>query len=296
MDRPRNCLHYPSMQRIPTYALYGEEGASNVQDWLHWETIQSRSRLHNYSIAPHRHQQFLQVLLLTAGSAEAELDGVEVTLAPPAVVVVPPLVVHGYRFSADVDGIVLTMMDEDTRALGLGFPEAAVLTGGTSTVRDALAGLIAEADRPAAGHDAAMRAHLTLLLVALHRARIEPAEQGAPADRARLHAKHFLDAVDRQYRQTRRIDDYAVAVGISTAHLNRVCRDVLGTSALRIIERRIALEARRQLLFSTLSIKQIGVELGYDDPAYFTRSMTRALGVPPGVFRQTGRGAKKDAG
>jgi AraC family transcriptional activator of pobA len=284
------------MQRIPTYALYGEESGSNVQDWLHWEAIQSRSRLHNYSIAPHRHQQFLQVLLLTAGSAEAELDGTRVTLAPPAVVVVPPLVVHGYRFSADVDGIVLTMMDEDTRALGLGFPEPAVLTGGTATVREALASLIAEADRPAAGHDAAMRAHLTLLLVALHRARMEPAEQGAPADRARLHAKHFLDAVDRLYRQTRRIDDYAAAVGISTAHLNRVCRDVLGTSALRIIERRIALEARRQLLFSTLSIKQIGVELGYDDPAYFTRSMTRALGVSPGVFRLTGRGAKKDAG
>jgi AraC family transcriptional activator of pobA len=75
-------------------------------------------------------------------------------------------------------------------------------------------------------------------------------------------------------------------MAVSPTHLNRICRQTLGTSALSVIERRIALEARRQLLFSTLSVKQIGAELGYDDPAYFTRFLTRMLGVSPTRFRQ----------
>ncbi|HEY9009796.1 MAG TPA: helix-turn-helix domain-containing protein, partial [Devosia sp.] len=56
-----------------------------------------------------------------------------------------------------------------------------------------------------------------------------------------------------------------------------------------LIERRIALEARRQLRFSNLSIKQIAAELGYDDPAYFTRFATRALGTPPSNYRAASR-------
>jgi AraC family transcriptional activator of pobA len=135
-----------------------------------------------------------------------------------------------------------------------------------------------------------MRAHLTLLMVALARARHEPAAAGDGSDRARLHAQAFRQLVDRQFRQSRRIADYARAVGISQTHLNRVCRDVLGASALEVIERRVALEARRQLLFSTLPIKQIGAELGYEDPAYFTRFITRTLGMSPAAYRRRSRG------
>ena len=84
--------------------------------------------------------------------------------------------------------------------------------------------------------------------------------------------------------------DYAQQIGISHTHLNRVSRQVLGASALAVIERRVALEARRQLQFSTLSIKQIGAELGYEDPAYFTRFATRLLGMAPSAFRRKMRG------
>jgi AraC family transcriptional regulator, transcriptional activator of pobA len=282
-------LHYPDMSSIPIYALYGEADDESEQDWLHWETIPARSRLHGYRIAPHRHEQFFQVLHLTGGSASVWLDGAEFDLKAPAVVVVPALTVHAYVFTPDVEGIVVTLMERDVRDHGLAFSEPAVLRAGTEAVGEALDRLIGEADRRGVGHDLAMPAFVTLLLVALNRARRElPASEGVP-DRARLHADAFRWLVDQRFRQTRRIADYADALHISQTHLNRVCRQVLGTSALRIIERRIALEARRQLLFSNLPIKQIGAELGYEDPAYFTRFITRALGMAPGVYRNRAR-------
>ena len=94
MDRGCKVLHYPNMNFIPTYALYGETQSEHRQDWLHWETIQARSRLHDYRIAPHRHEQFFQVLYLTAGRAEMVLDGDSHVLLPECVAVVPAGVVH----------------------------------------------------------------------------------------------------------------------------------------------------------------------------------------------------------
>lgn len=276
------------MDGVPTYALYGEAVSDRQHDWLHWETIQSRSSLHRYRIAPHRHEQFFQILSLTGGRAEVTLDGVAIDLAPPAIVVVPALTVHGYVFTQDVEGVIVTLLARDM-VDGMDDLPARVITTGTGPVCRALDGLLAEADRPAYQHDLAMRAHITLLKVALHRARSLPAPSDPGEGRARLHVSAFRQLVDQKFRETRRIADYADVLGISQTHLGRLCRQVLGTSALAVIEQRIALEARRQLLFSTLSIKQIGAGLGYDDPAYFTRMLKRVLGVSPRTFRQSSR-------
>ncbi|MFC0010056.1 helix-turn-helix domain-containing protein [Devosia nitrariae] len=281
------------MKPIPNYALYGEADADREQDWLHWETIQSRSRLHDYLIAPHRHEQFFQVLHLTGGLAHVTIDGVTFDLQPPAIVVVPALTVHGYLFSTDVEGLVVTLMERDARAAGLGEIGPAILPD-ASEVGEAVDRLIAEADRPGAGHNVAMRALLALLIVAIERARPLPdAESKATGDRGVLHAKAFRWLVDQRFRQTRRLADYASELAISPTHLNRISRQVLGASALAVIERRVALEARRMLQFSSLSIKQIGADLGYEDPAYFTRVLTRVLGMTPGRYRATARAGQR---
>ncbi len=284
MDRRGNRLHYPNMILIPTYALYGEQ--ESPQDWLHWETIPARSRLHGFRIAPHRHEHLFQVLALTGGRASVDLDGEVFELSAGALVLVPAMAVHGYAFSPDVDGIVLTLFERDVRSLDFSFDRPAIIRAGAGPVMEAMSGLLREADNPGERHDLAMRTRLCLLLLSLFRAQSQSVAGEGQAGRMRRHAEAFRQSVEKRYRQTRRIADYAREIGVSPTHLNRICRQVLGASALSIIERRIALEARRQLLFSTLSIQQIGAELGYDDPAYFTRFMTRMLGMSPGAFRR----------
>lgn len=290
------------MNSIPIYALYGEAEQDQSQDWLHWETVHARSRLHDFRIEPHRHEQFFQLLHLSGGSARVAIDGEITMVKPPALIAVPALTVHGYEFTPDVGGLVLTLFERDVRAALASLPDMAdafahprLLQGGVddpnmAEVRRAVEQLVAEADRRAPGHDAAMQAALTLLLVATHRAHMA-SDQRAEArdDRSVRHAQAFRGLVDQRYRQTRAIEDYADALGISATHLNRVARQTLGASALKVIERRIALEAKRYLLFSNLSVKEIGDLLGYSDPAYFIRFCTRALGISPGQYRKTAR-------
>ena len=130
-----------------------------------------------------------------------------------------------------------------------------------------------------------MRAHLTLLQVAPRRL-LKSGHAGQGPVRRRHIAHAFRELVEKRFRHSRRVSDYAAELGVSHTHLNRVCREVFGQPPLALIEQRLALEARRQLLFTTLSIKQIGAQLGYDDPAYFTRFITRLFGASPAKLRR----------
>ncbi len=299
MDRADKVLDYSNMSSIPTYALYGEEQAS-AEHWLHWETITSRSRLYGFRIGPHRHEALYQLLYVAGGRAQVMLDGESFELAPPAIIVLPPLAVHGFSFSPDIEGLVLTFFARDVRAAIADIGERAealmrpcVLRPREGVVEpghlDRLVRLlIEEADRAAPGQEAALRARLTLLLVALMRLDMAAMRNAhEKADAAARHARAFVALVDRHYRDTRKIGFYAARLGITPTHLNRVCHRVLGSSALGVIERRILLEARRYLQFSALPIKQIAIVLGYPDPAYFSRLFTRRVGQSPQAVRES---------
>ncbi|WP_029041704.1 helix-turn-helix domain-containing protein [Cucumibacter marinus] len=286
---------------IPIFALYGENELDAAPGWLHWETLLSRSRLYDYRIAPHRHDQLFQVLMLSGGEAEVTLDGQSRLVYPPAVIVVPAPIVHGFSFSPDVEGVVVTLFERDVRDALADEPEISAALRGAfvltergralTAVSTEIEALIAESRWQSPGHAAAMRARILLLMVTLHRAvQAEKLAPTLPRDPAMRHTLGFLQKIDQDYREHLPVGDYASALGITAAHLNRVCRQVLGMSAREAIERRVMLEAKRYLMFSPLTVKQIAIVLGYDDPAYFSRVFARATGEAPGRFRDSARG------
>lgn len=288
MDGRRKIMDNPNMYAIPTYALYGEDRETHPHDWLHWETIPARSRLHGWQIQPHRHDHLFQILVLTAGRGTLKLDMEIQELTPNSIAILSPLSVHGFEFSEDVDGIVLTLRERDLKALRLEVPPSGVIGPEASPpVLKTLDDLIAEAEHRQIGHDVAMQARIALMIVELARVRsYETALRGGKSDPAQRHAKAFRELVEKRFRETRSVADYASEMGISQTHLGRVCREVIGLSPLALIEQRVVLDARRYLLFTNLSVKDIGGRLGYDDPGYFTRMLTRALGQSPSAFRK----------
>ncbi|WP_246473051.1 helix-turn-helix domain-containing protein [Pelagibacterium limicola] len=297
MDRDDKVLDYFNMSSIPTYALYGEQQTS-AEHWLHWETITSRSRLYGFRIAAHRHEELYQLLYVSRGRASVMLDGETFELSPPAVIVVPPLAVHGFSFSPDIEGLVLTFFARDVRNVmaEIGPETVSLMRPGVLRPVEGVVDplhldrlvtlLIAEADHAAPGQNAALKARLTLLLVALLRIDLAALRNAREeTDVSARHARAFVALVDQHYRDTRKIGFYASRLGITPTHLNRVCRQIFGSSALSVIERRIVLEARRYLQFSVLSIKEIGILLGYPDPAYFSRFFAQRVGQSPQAIR-----------
>ncbi|GAB3394191.1 hypothetical protein GCM10027514_39920 [Azotobacter armeniacus] len=72
------------------------------------------------------------------------------------------------------------------------------------------------------------------------------------------------------------------------AHLNSICRQLCGLSALEILHQRLLLEAKRNLIYSAMTINQLSDQLGFSEPAYFSRFFQRLTGMSPNAFRRLG--------
>lgn len=107
---------------VPIFKLYGETVYWPTPDLLHMESIPERSRLHDWHIQPHQHADLVQILYVRQGTAELEIEGRQYHFDRPVVQLVPPLCVHGFRFSHDVEGYVLSLalplVEELGRVLG----------------------------------------------------------------------------------------------------------------------------------------------------------------------------------
>ena len=285
-------------KRLPAYALYGETRQSGAPalDQLHCESIAERSRLHNWEIRPHHHHALFQLLVIEQGQAQVLLDGEHRVLQGPAVVSVPALAAHGFRFAPDVEGVVFTVAElhlaallqphsglRETvmrqRAMAL-LPQHAAVLAAAATLRD-------EALGSAPWRGAELDAGLLRLAVALarHDGPAARAAQPAPAARAHSHVQRLRALVEAQYRQQPTVAALAGQLGITPTQLNRACRQVLGHPALEVLHGRLLQQAQRELAYTNLSIKQIGIELGFSDAAYFTRFFSRHGGRTPSGWR-----------
>jgi AraC family transcriptional activator of pobA len=294
---------------LPSYALYGEHGRTQATDWLHCETIAERSQRHDWEIRPHRHEALFQILHIQRGSATAWLDGRQARLTGPCVLLAPPLVPHGFRFAPDIDGTVLTVLDTHFNRLLAAVPTlAGVLAqpqhwgwaaadvppgeaaghapAAAAAVAAAVAALRAEFFGTAPWRDLALDAALLQLAVTL--GRVAPAVVAPPlagTARALSHVRRFRALVESQFRQQPGLAALANVLGITATQLNRVCHQVLGHSALGVLHARLVLEAQRDLAYTTLSIKQIALGLGFGDAGYFTRFFQRHTGHTPTAWR-----------
>lgn len=282
--------------RLPTYALYGETGASVDIGWLHCESIAERSRLHDWEIRAHRHESLFQLLAIRSGSCRALLDGRTLALRGPCLVTVPPLVVHGFHFSPDVQGIVATVLEQ--RVLRLLDADAAlkahvlrpqgqaVPRGSAAELARAVQGLVHEYRGHAEWRGLGLDAALLHLLVLAGRLFVEPGPRDEPhAGRALEQVRRFRARVHERYREQPSMAAFAAELGITPAQLNRVCHQVLGHNALGVLHARLLLEAQRELAYTTMSIKQVAFDLGFADAAYFTRFFQRLTGEAPSRWR-----------
>lgn len=291
-----------AVQTVPTYSLYGENQPPGFEEGLHCESIAERSRLYNWEIRTHRHELFAQVLVVRAGNGQARLDGISQAIDAPCALFVPAHCVHGFRFSRNIDGVVITLAARWLDRLLAGAPDLAArlrapcllsLDDGTPEwvrLERCLQTLMDEWNGTGLWRDAAIEAAFSMLVIALGRTDgLSQESPGAPVPRSLAHARRYRELIEQSFREQRSIRHYAALLGLTPTQLNRVCRQALGTSALGVLNGRLLTEAKRDLAYSSLSVKAIALTLGFSDAAYFTRLFTRHTGRSPTAFREEAR-------
>lgn len=98
--------------------------------------------------------------------------------------------------------------------------------------------------------------------------------------------REFNLLVDRHYRDKHQVQDYAELLFRSPKTLSNLFAKHDLDSPLSIIHQRITLEAKRLLLHSGLSVKEIAFRLGFSDAGALQRIFKKCTGYTPAAFRE----------
>lgn len=98
--------------------------------------------------------------------------------------------------------------------------------------------------------------------------------------------KDFSTLVEMNFKKLHTVTDYADRLGVSPKSLAKNFQRVGAIAPSEFIKNRILIEAKRRLIYSDQSVKEIAYDLGFNDAAYFTRFFTKIEDKSPLKFRK----------
>nr|WP_282571800.1 helix-turn-helix domain-containing protein [Roseomonas acroporae] len=136
------------------------------------------------------------------------------------------------------------------------------------------------------GSISAVAALVKLLLVGVLRTRsIRSVTEPSAVARADLH-RQFRRLVEAHLRENWPVSRFAAELGVSADRLHAACTETVSRAPQAILHDRLMLEARRSLIYTTLPVSKIAFDLGFNDPAYFSRFFTSRAGMSPAAYRR----------
>src|SRR5215472_827702 len=296
----------PSVTSLPLFHLYGDPPDEQAFDFIHIETISSRSSVHDWTIRAHRHANLFQILLIERGGGEMALEATTANFAAPAAILLPATVAHGFRFQPEeTEGWVVSFTEDVTHGLGERSGEALARLNALASepivpVTDAaevkrLSALCADLHEERflarEGFRLAMRGYLALIAIEVARLAASRARTGAvtlrPADPTVAILRQLVEA---HFRSQRLLDFYADALAMTPDRLNDHVKRATGVTAGHLIRQRVLTEAKRQLVFTNQPIHDIAYDLAFSDPSHFARFFRKQTGTTPQAFREQSRG------
>ena len=293
--------------RVPGYrqamALIGQPAGDNAAiapapGWAGVGTVTLRELSGRPNLTAARRSGHHVLVLVTVGHGQHEIDFRSYPCRPGTLLWVRPGQVVRFGGGAGLDAIVVCW---EPAAVAEVADDPGLLDGALGPAFWQLAGededavinevsqLVVDCQRHRSGTLAAglLRHQLAVLLL-----RIALLPGRAPAERNDAYVRFRLE-VDKDFTQTRRVEEYAERMGYSVRTVTRACLAATGRSAKQVVDDRVTLEAMRLLAVTDDPIADIGRRLGFPEPTNFGRFFHREAGTSPGAFRTLQRGGPR---
>ncbi|MCA0044893.1 helix-turn-helix domain-containing protein [Celeribacter litoreus] len=286
-------------QLIPRIYLYGEELSEVELDFVHVEPIRDRSGANDWTIRPHAHPDHIQLLYVEHGGGEIRIESQTYPIPVPAMIVIPVAMVHEIHFLPGTDGHVITAAGTYAKAMtqgdarygeALAHPAVYPLQGDEANcgaLKESFEWMRREYVWTAPGRRLAIKAQFERILVALMRLRSDAGSiDPQRVDRDYDLLCRYRELLEAHFKEQKALEFYASKLGVSIQRLNLACKARADKTASQLLHERVVIEAKRCLIYMTMTVAEVGYDLGFEDPAYFSRFFSQRVGVPPGAYRE----------
>ena len=142
-----------------------------------------------------------------------------------------------------------------------------------------------ELQNPGQAHREILETYLRMFLIEALRKLDRNQQQVEDKEENKLVAD-FIALVEKHHAQKHGVAEYAQMLAIAPKSLTKRLQAEGYPTPTQVIRDRIVLQAKRDLRYTDKSVKEIAFDLGFDDPAYFTRYFKKAEGVSPNGYKE----------
>lgn len=258
-----------------------------------------------HNLMPHLHD-FYSIFWIETGEAIHATEFVEYSLGADAILFVPPGLKHRMYIDKSVSGTYIVFNEQfirynrknhvplkdyrlfnnsDFKSLITVVPEKREKLGNiTKLILDEMQ------DRDDYSPDIVLN---LLHLFLLESRRIFDQQYQSPREESNYTPDttiiRFKQLIEENYVSQKNVSAYAELLNMNPSCLNELAKRTTGITAGELIRNRVIDETKKLLYSSGMSGKEIAFELGFDDPAYFSRFFRKYTGLTLKEFRQHSR-------
>ncbi|WP_027419636.1 AraC family transcriptional regulator [Crocinitomix catalasitica] len=248
-------------------------------------------RQHIRKTVPHKHNNYFEIIYLTAGSGEHTIDTKAYEIKPPIIFNIRKEQVHFWDIKTKPEGFVLIIkksfiegtLDQDIKRLIAELSAYTCLFPKDNTAVEIFHLLLSENQRDQGSNKPVIEGLLKALLGKLREA--------ATADSNKLGTnsiyQKFIELLSKENKLTNKVMYYAEILNTTPQNLNAICRKEGGSSASETIAEHIIRDAKRLLSYTDFTVSEISTRLEFKDHSHFTKYFKRQVGETPIGYRKS---------
>jgi AraC-like DNA-binding protein/quercetin dioxygenase-like cupin family protein len=250
-------------------------------------------------IDPHRHDHY-EVIFISTGKGNCYIDFQLTPIHPPCLHLVAPWQIHHWAPDCTVEGFVLSFYDE---FLSTGDADMEHLyhldlfnrterkdwlelsKNQNETVDKLFQSILDETSLGEKCQSSILKAYLHILMENIHRWSPLPTTSSRSMHPSGNLVHRFYHLVTQQALECREVRVYAKKLNVSHTYLSDLVKATTNKTPGELIRNYVVMEAKRLLMYTECSIKEICYRLQFEDPSYFGRFFRRETGISPGQYR-----------
>lgn len=252
-----------------------------------------------HNMFPHK-QPYIEIIWITRGAGTLMLDLDVLPLQHNSIFCIAPGQLHQLKTDKQTDGYVISFTEH---FLHMGKQEFDLMynsvffqqfskSAGIRLDRDIAAEMkevavkmLKESNNVFLFRAEMLRRYLKIFLIYISRQFQEPLQTTIQNRNIEL-AERFKTLLEEQYRNHRKVADYATLLSVTPNYLNEIIKKTSGYPASYHIRQRIVLEAKRRVAYADECMKEVAWHLGFSDIGHFSKFFKSATGITFTEFRK----------